>query len=267
MNRDALPQWLQEDEKYTPPADRDAFLDKSILAVLGVLSKIRAQAARGEGRRPAHAVCKLLLALLLIVLLAVSQHISFVLVVTVGVLVRVSLMRAEEIASVLRSSLMAVLFAFVILLPAGLMGNWRSAGMLTPKVFDSVALVAMLSAGTRWHALTGALKALFVPDIFIFVLDIAVKYILLLGEFALNMLYALKLRSVGRNAGKRASLSGIAGTMFLRSREMAGEMHAAMECRGFTGEYRRPAGVRLGPMDLAAAATAAAAVSLFIYLR
>jgi cobalt/nickel transport system permease protein len=64
------------------------------------------------------------------------------------------------------------------------------------------------------------------------------------------MLHALKLRSVGRNAGKTASLSGVAGTLFLVSKEMAEEMYGAMECRGFTGEYRARSGLRLRSSDL-----------------
>ena len=79
---------------------------------------------------------------------------------------------------------------------------------------------------------------LFLPDIFILVLDITIKYIVLLGEFSLNIFYSLKLRSVGKNKNKYTSLSGIAGTMFIKSKEMAEDMYSAMECRGYTGEYR-----------------------------
>jgi cobalt/nickel transport system permease protein len=111
------------------------------------------------------------------------------------------------------------------------------------------------------------LKIFFIPDIFIFVLDIAIKYILLLGEYTLNMLYALRLRSIGRNNNKYTSLSGIAGTMFTRSREMAEEMHAAMECRGFTGEYSRPSRFSFHLMDAGLIALAAVAVLLFLYLK
>ena len=47
---------------------------------------------------------------------------------------------------------------------------------------------------------------------FIFVFDITIKYIVIFGEFSLNMLYALKLRSVGKSKNKSTSLSGIIGT-------------------------------------------------------
>jgi cobalt/nickel transport system permease protein len=128
-------------------------------------------------------------------------------------------------------------FTFVILLPAAFWGNSYSSVMITSKVFTTVMAVNILSHSTRWNSITNALKRFFVPDIFIFVLDITIKYILMLGDFSLNMLYSIKLRSVGRNENKYASLSGVAGTMFIKSKEMAEDMYAAMECRGFTGEY------------------------------
>jgi cobalt/nickel transport system permease protein len=75
------------------------------------------------------------------------------------------------------------------------------------------------------------------------------KYIVMLGDFTLNMLYALKLRSIGRNQSKYTALSGIAGTMFIKSKEMAEEMYYAMECRGFTGKYQVYAKTRLTIID------------------
>jgi cobalt/nickel transport system permease protein len=178
----------------------------------------------------------------------------------------VAALRAQDIARVLRNGLLAALFAALVLLPAGLTGNWYSLELIVPKVFATVCTLSLLSFGTRWSELTGALKYFFIPDLFIFVLDIAIKYILLLGEFALHMLWALKLRSVGENPGKHSSLPGIAGTMFLRSREMAAEMHSAMECRGFSGEYKRPARFAFNAADALISAAIAAGVLLFIYL-
>ena len=128
-------------------------------------------------------------------------------------------------------------FTFIILLPAAFWGNSQSGIMITSKVFATVTAVNMLSHSTRWDSITSSLKRFFVPDIFILVLDITIKYIIMLGDFTLNMLYSLKMRSVGRNRNKYTALSGIAGTMFIKSKEMAEDMYVAMECRGFTGEY------------------------------
>jgi cobalt/nickel transport system permease protein len=125
------------------------------------------------------------------------------------------------------------------MLPAFIQGNSYSSIMITTKVFASITVVGLLSHTTKWSLLTKALKRFYVPDIFILILDITIKYIYRLGELSLNMFYALKLRSVGRNNKKYTSMAGVAGTMFLQSMEMAEEMYHAMECRGFSGEYHR----------------------------
>ena len=71
----------------------------------------------------------------------------------------------------------------------------------------------------------------------VFTLDITLKYIVILGNICVDMLNAVRLRSVGRNKDKKSALSGVMGVTFLKSREMADEMYQAMVCRGFDGEY------------------------------
>ncbi|WP_368293647.1 energy-coupling factor transporter transmembrane protein EcfT [Dehalobacter sp. TBBPA1] len=233
-----MPEWLLRGEPYTPQTDKDTFINKSILSLFEVISRIRTQNEAQADRLYVNAVLKVVFALLLVVLLSLSRNLTFVVVVGVYLLVILSLMRGEEIIRILKISLAMALFSFILLLPAVFWGNTYSAVMITSKVFATVTAVNILSHSSRWSSLTSAIKVFHVPDIFIFVLDITIKYIVMLGELSLSMLYALKLRSVGKNKSKYTSLSGIAGTMFIKSKEMAEEMYSAMECRGFTGEYR-----------------------------
>ena len=177
------------------------------------------------------------------------------------------LMSGPKIAKVLKTSLIAALFAFVIFLPSALWGNWPGVLAVAAKVLLSVAAAALVSATASWSEISRALSSIRVPDIFILVLDLAIKYISLLGGLVLDMLYALKLRSVGRNHDKTASLSGIAGTVFLKSKEAAEDMYAAMECRGFSGTYRVAARARLAAMDYASIIANAFVISLFFLLQ
>ncbi|MDP4181635.1 MAG: energy-coupling factor transporter transmembrane component T [Bacillota bacterium] len=232
-----MPEWLLKDENYIPQSDKDTFANKSILSLLSLLSRIRTQSGYKEDKFHVNAALKVTFTLMLVILLSLSRSFTFVVVIYVYLLVILSLMQGEEIIKIFRVSFVMAIFTFLILLPAAFWGNKHSSIMITAKVFASVTAVNILSHSTRWNSITSALKRFFVPDIFIFVLDITIKYIVMLGEFALNMLYSLKLRSVGRNKSKYTSLSGIAGTMFIKSKEMAEDMYSAMECRGFTGEY------------------------------
>ena len=233
-----MPEWLLKEEDYIPASDKNTFINKSILALLKVLARIRTQSGYAADRFYVNAVFKVLFTFLLVVLLSLSRSFAFVFVIITYLLLILSSMKAQEILKILRASILVTLFTILILLPTVFSGNSYSMLMIPSKVFATIMAVNILSYSTRWNYIIGALKRFYIPDLFIFVLDITIKYIVMLGEFSLEMLYALKLRSIGKNRNKYTSLSGVAGTMFIKSREMAEDMYAAMECRGFTGEYR-----------------------------
>lgn len=262
-----MPEWLLKDENYIPQPDKDTFINKSILSLLGLLSRIRAQSEYRADKFGVNAVFKVAFTVLLVALISISGSFTFVMIAGVYLLVVLSLMEAKEIVHILKISLGVTAFTLAILLPSALWGNPYSCIMITSKVLATVTAVNLLSRSTRWNSITSALKRFFVPDIFILVLDITIKYIVLLGEFSLNMLYSLKLRSIGKNRSKHTSLSGIAGTMFIKSKEMSEDMYAAMECRGFTGEYRIYGRVRFTWADVVYIVINTAMILIFIYFE
>lgn len=261
-----MPEWLLKDENYITQADKDTFINKSILSLLSILSRIRAQSGYSDHFFGVSAVLKVVFTFLLVALISLSRSFTFVIVINVYLLFILSMLHGEEILKILKISFIVTVFTFIILLPAAFWGNYYSIFMITPKIFATVMAVNILSHSTQWNSITGALKTFFVPDIFILVLDITIKYIILLGEFSLNMLYSLKLRSVGKNKEKYTSLSGIAGTMFIKSKEMAEDMYVAMECRGFTGEYRIHTKFKFTISDFIYILINAIIVFTFIYL-
>ena len=106
-----------------------------------------------------------------------------------------------------------------------------------------------------------------IPSLFIFTLDITLKYISVLGEMCADILTSVSLRSVGKNPQKAKALSGVLGISFLKSREMAEEMYAAMCCRGFTGEYRIRKKYKLRLPDFFYTLLMLGCVGLFFYLN
>jgi cobalt/nickel transport system permease protein len=202
-----------------------------------------------------------------VILIAVSHAYTFVIIATVYTMVLLSLMTGEEIIRILRISFIVVCFSFVVLFPSMVFGNHYSIVIITTKIFATVTVVNILSHSTPWHALTVSMKRFYTPDLFIFVLDITLKYIYLLGEFSLNMLYSLKVRSIGRNKNKYTALSGITGTIFIRSIEMSQEMYSAMECRGFTGEYVRSRKIKISIANIIYLAVNGVLIIIFFYLR
>lgn len=262
-----MPEWLLKDENYIPQTDKDTFINKSILSLLRVLSKIKNQNRYTEYNFHINPAFKLAFTVLLIALLSISKNFAFVLIINVFVLVMLSLLKAEAIIRILKLSFAVTFLTAIILIPSIFFISTYSLIMITSKVFATIMAVNILSNTTEWSSITSALKVFFVPDIFILVLDITIKYIVLLGEFSLNMLYSLKLRSVGRNKSKNTSLSGIAGTMFIKSKEMAEDMYAAMECRGFTGEYSTCRKFKFSYADFVCIVVITALIFTFLYFE
>ncbi|MEK6797086.1 MAG: energy-coupling factor transporter transmembrane component T [Spirochaetota bacterium] len=251
-----LPSWLSSREHYHPRRDHSLYIDKTILAVIGVLARIRSTRSSVGVLGTVHPVLKIIGTVLLLLLVSMTRSVLFIELAAATVLFALSSLAPRAAVRALSVSIIAALFAFVITAPSILQGMCATDGatggghgwpmpprgngyLLAVKVGLSAAMVNVLAFTTTWHRMTGALKMFFVSDVFILIFDIAMRYIYLLGEFSLDMLYALKLRSVGRNVRKHRSLVQMLGSLFLKSKDMAEAMYGAMECRGFSGQYKR----------------------------
>lgn len=261
-----LPSWMCESEAYEPNIDKDGFITKSAQAILGVLAKLKWNAGK-DRRFSASPSLKLCYTFLFILLTACSKNYLFSLIMVAGTILALASYLASAMKQILSGTIGAVLFSIFILLPAVFMGNPQILLTIGTKVFLSVTLIGMLSAGTAWNKLTASLRAFHIPDIFIFTLDITLKYIAVLGEICMEILTSLRLRSIGQNKKKAKAFSGILGISFLKSREMADEMYAAMCCRGFVGEYKTGRKYAFRKQDIFYIFSMIAVVGLFVYLE
>ncbi|SFT52785.1 cobalt/nickel transport system permease protein [Selenomonas sp. GACV-9] len=231
-----LPPWAIQEENYQPNRDRDYFISRSLLRVMTVLLAIRQQAGHSLPRyiSASSALCFLFFWLLL----CVTAHTSaFLLCELALTLVLLCLLPGRMLWPAVQASLAAAFFSLLLILPAIALGSGALVLLLPAKTFLSVAALSILRSLLPWNELTAALRRFHVPQTVIFLLDTTLRYIILLGEIARDMLTALKLRSIGKNRHKQRAAGGILGTMFLRSKEMSETMYEAMICRGFTGEY------------------------------
>ena len=261
-----IPKWLCTDEKYNPSGDKEAFLTKSTRSVLAVLAKLRFHEGK-DGRFSASPSLKLFYTLVYIILTASARNYLFVIIMCAAVTVRLAFFPSTSIRQILRGTAGAVLISLLLLLPAVFMGNPQTLMNITARVYVSVTLIGILSAGTSWNRITGSMRTFRSPSLFIFTLDITLKYISVLGEICVDILRSVGLRSVGKNPDKAKSFSGVLGITFLKSSEMAEEMYAAMCCRGFTGEYQKQKKYRICVNDIPYVLMMAVCTGLFIYMN
>lgn len=233
-----IPVWMGQREQYAPPTDGGAFALRSLRSLGRVLARLRVQRGRDGLRLPP--LGKLLLLLLGLVTLSLAQNRLLILAIAALVLGWVSLLPPRTLAAILRPALGGALLALLLVLPAMLL---RPSGagnnlIVVGKVFLSVTMVSLFNQRTQWNRITAALRQLHVPGVFVFLLDLTLKYIVLLGGLMVNLLTARSLRAVGRDRHKYRSVGGILGVTFLRASDLSRETWEAMICRGFTDDYK-----------------------------
>ena len=234
-----IPAWLTEEVNYEPPKGRGAFAEKTMRGLGTVLSHLKVQRGHEKGHvMPAW--CKLVGLVVLLVGISVTQWRLAVLVPTVVLQLYLCTWPAEDIWTIYKPCLVAGLFAGILFLPAMILSPSGISNDLFViwKVFLGVELVGVFNHTTAWYHITRAMRQLKLPGIFVFTLDLTMKYILLLGNLIVDLLTSYRLRAVGHNAKQYQSIGGVMGVTFLRSAEMSQEMYEAMRCRGFTDDYK-----------------------------
>lgn len=233
-----LPTWLSKKEDYMPPKDGGIFILKTIKALGNVIQRIRIQNGH-EKKRHLPALFKLFLTFAIILMIALVKNRMIIMAIAAGVLLYLATWPAKDIWNILKTGLMAAGLTFLFLLfaiisrPEGINNYLR----MIEKVFLSVTVLSIFNHTNQWNHITFALRKLHVPGVFIFILDITLKYIVLFGRLITDILTSLQLRSVGKNNRKYNSIGGVMGVTFIRGTEMNKQMYEAMICRGFSDDY------------------------------
>jgi cobalt/nickel transport system permease protein len=169
------------------------------------------------------------------------------------------------------------LFTGIVVLPATLnivtpgeivvpLGTWfghpigmtsqglTSAALIVTRVATSISLVVLLTLTTSWTRLLAALRALFVPRIFILVLGMAYRYVFHLLTSVTDMYESRRARSAGspsETQSGRAFVAATAGALFGKTHALSEEVHMAMVSRGYTGDARSMQAFRIRAIDIA----------------
>ncbi len=234
-----IPDWMKETESFLPPEGGSRFALRTVRSLSSVTGRLRFQQGK-EHKHPFPALLKLILLFAFILTISLSRSILILLIFTAGLLLFLAVSPPEEILSMIRNTAPAVLMTFLLFLPAILLhpeGAFNSL-LVVWKVFLSVLMTAAFGQRTQWNHITSALRKLHIPGVFIFILDMTLKNIVILGRFVNDLLTSCIVRSVGKYRKKYQSAGGVMGVTFIRGMEMSRETYEAMRCRGFTDDYR-----------------------------
>lgn len=112
------------------------------------------------------------------------------------------------------------------------------AVLLIIRVGIAVSLSFLFTATTRFSNLLKAFRILFLPKIFITILEMCYRYIFILLNTTTDMFVARKSRTLGKidsTTGRHFVSNGI-GSLFGKSYALSEEVYGAMLSRGYKGE-------------------------------
>lgn len=258
----ALPAWLLQPQTPPPAAGRGGV---SVLSrfVMG-LGRFVEDAMAGDAfsARPGllqalDARAKLVGLLALLVTAALTRDLAGLLVLLAAGVALVPLSRLSLPRFALRAWLIVPLFTLVVALPAttswvtpgeAVIPLWGGgsvtdtgllvAARLVVRVTAAVTFGVLLAVTTRWDVLMRALRVLYVPRGFVFILTATYRYVFQLARLVQDLVMARLARSVGpvSRADDRRFIAAAVGTLFVRSQALGEEVQLAMTARGYTGE-------------------------------
>ena len=135
------------------------------------------------------------------------------------------------------------------------------------KVAEAVLALSLMGTAVSFQRLTEAFRQLHFPELFVLVLDLSIRYLVILGHYSGALLEAVTMRSVGTVSWKHSGAGGILGTTFLKSQQMAQQTEEAMRLRGFDGAYPALNRSRFGLRDVLILSADVLALLFFVYTQ
>ncbi len=144
----------------------------------------------------------------------------------------------------------------------------RSAAFLILRAETAATLAVLLILCTVWTQLLRALRFFRLPAVLVVIVGMTYRYIFLLVQTAQDMFEAREARLIGilEPADRRRLAASSAGLLLAKSIQLSGDIHLAMQARGFRGDVYLLDNPTLRWKDWLGLATFAGIASLAIWV-
>ena len=144
----------------------------------------------------------------------------------------------------------------------------RTAGFLILRAETAATLSMLLILSTLWTRLLRALRYFGAPVVLVAILGMTYRYMFLSLATACDMFESRESRIVGvlEPADRRRLAAASAGVLLDKTLQVSGEVHMAMQARGFRGEIRLLDELQMRPHDWLRLAAFVGAATLAVWL-
>jgi len=218
---------------------RNTFIERTTAALAGALhdSLFAEQIASRSGFLQGIDPRVKLAGIGLLIIATVAVHRLWVVSAILAGAVALARLSHVPLRSLARSWAAVLAFTGVIALPAVLIAP-RSAAFLILRAETTATLSLLLILTTRWPHVLKALRFFRIPVTAVVMLGMTYRYIFLLLETARQISESREARQVGVLApsDRRRLAAASVGVLLGKTMAMSGDVHLAMQARGFRGE-------------------------------
>ena len=247
MTNQTLPDWMMKEEITVNDSEvKRGFLQSNLSTVISLLSYLKIEDRKKYGGSPVIRICELLI---LLVLIYNSKSIVFLWTVGIFLLVEIAFFSGREIRSIVKKLIRLIIFTSVILLPSYLLHPSIHPTFFLIRTVLLLLNLSVFLTKTSWSDFITGLRGLYLPQELVMIFDIAIKYFYILGNHIRNILYAVRIRSVGGGVSKKLT-GAILGQVYLISKEHMKSLYEAMLLRGYGTKVKVRIRLQLNKSDI-----------------
>ena len=264
MTNQTLPDWMMREEITVNDSEvKSSFLQSNLSTVISLLSYLKIEDRKKYSGSPVIRICELLI---LLVLIYNSKSIVFLWTVGIFFLAEIAFFGGREIRSIIRKLIRRIIFTSVILLPSYLLHPSIHPTFFLIRTVLLLLNLSVFLTKTSWSDFIEGLRGLYLPEELVMIFDIAIKYFYILGNHIRNILYAVRIRSVGGGVSKKLT-GAILGQVYLISREHMKSLYEAMLLRGYGTKVKVRRKLQLNKSDILHISICIILIILFFTLK
>lgn len=258
-----FPEWLKEDNHDRLPASKKNFVLVNIKTVIKILNYFGKVTPNVTVHTSAWLRLLLLIAYTYLILATTNPIFLWVILLLLGG--RLVTFPGEVIIVILKKLVKLLLVSAILLLPSVLLQN-ENIDLFLIRISLVMLNLSVFLTVTSWQQFVAALRQLHLPEVMILTIDITIKYAYTLGHYLQEILYSVRLRTLGQRVS-RQMLGVIVGQLYLSARKRTNDLYQAMVLRGYRQSARNNNHITFNRQDGGSLCLFIAMVILAIVLR
>ncbi|QNQ80922.1 energy-coupling factor transporter transmembrane component T [Lactobacillus sp. PV034] len=244
-NKQNIPKWLKNDSNNPVPAGKKNYVlanIKNVIKILNYFTKVESPVKIGSSP---WVRLVLLIAYTYLILTQTNFIVLWIILITFGI--QLVMFPGDIILSIIKKLVKLIIISLFLLVPSILFHN-QNIELFLIRIGLVLINLSIFLVCTSWQEFVVALDQLHFPQTLILIIDITIKYVYTLGNYLIEILYSVRLRTFGQNVSSKL-LGTIIGQLYLFARHRTTEQYQAMVLRGYHSFKKKRTALTFNKID------------------